>query len=224
MDLGALIPLAIGSAVVPVQIVITVLLLRSPAGPGAATAWVAGMATVRLAQGLLLAFVLGTGGDVPDDGSGPGLLASVLLLVVAILLYAGALKAWLGAPDEDAPPPRWMTAFEGIAPGRAFLLGAGLVLASVKLWVFTLSAIAVIEAAAAGPAGTVAWYVAFTVAALSVSLVLLGIAWLRPAQAQAILGRVSDGMERHNRLIVMGLGVVFGSWFLIKALDGLGIL
>lgn len=224
MDLAALIPLAVGSAVVPVQIVITVLLLRSPAGPGPATAWVAGMAVVRLAQGLLLAFVLGTGGDVPEDGSGPGLLASLLLLVLAILLYAGALKAWLGAPDEDAPPPRWMTAFEGITPRRAFLLGAGLVLASVKLWVFTLSAIAVIEAAAAGPAATAAWYVAFTVAALSVSLVLLGIAWLRPAQAQAILGRVSDGMERHDRLIVMGLGVVFGSWFLIKALDGLGIL
>jgi hypothetical protein len=54
--------------------------------------------------------------------------------------------------------------------------------------------------------------------------VLLGVAWLRPAQAQSILGRVSDGMERHNRLIVMTLGVVFGSWFLLKALDGLGIL
>lgn len=224
MDLAALIPLAIGSAVVPVQIVITVLLLRSPTGPGPATAWVGGMAATRLAQGLLLGFVLGSGGDVPDDGSGPGLLASILLLVVAILLYAGALKAWLGAPDEDAPPPRWMTAFEGVTPGRAFLLGAGLVAASAKLWVFTLSAIAVIEEAAAGPVATAAWYLLFTVAALSVSLVLLGIAWLRPAQAQAILGRVSDGMERHNRLIVMALGVVFGTWFLLKAVDGLGIL
>lgn len=224
MDLAALIPLAIGSAVVPVQIVVTVLLLRSPAGPRAATAWVAGMLSVRLVQGLLFAFVLGSGGDVPEDGSGPGLLASVLLLVVALLLYAGALKAFLGAPDEDAPPPRWMTAFEGIAPRRALLLGAGLTLASAKLWVFTLSAIAVIEAAAAGAVGTILWYLLFTAAALSISLVLVAVTWLRPADAQALLGRVSDAMERHDRLIVMGLGLVFGTWFLMKALDGLGIL
>jgi hypothetical protein len=224
MDLAALIPLAVGSAVVPVQIVVTVLLLRSPDGPRAATAWVGGMTAVRLAQGIVFVFVLGSGGDVPDDGSGPGLVASSLLLVVAILLYAGALKAVLGSPDEDAPPPRWMSAFKGVTPGRAFLLGAGLLLASAKLWVFTLSAITVIQAAAVGPVATAGWYLAFSVAAMSISLVLLGVAWLRPAQAQSILGRVSDGMERHNRLIVMTLGVVFGSWFLLKALDGLGIL
>ena len=31
-------------------------------------------------------------------------------------------------------------------------------------------------------------------------------------------------MEVYNRPIMIGIGLVFGTWFLVKALDGLGIL
>lgn len=54
-----LIPLILGSAVLPVQIAITVLLLRSGSGRIAAVACVTGMTVVRLAQGIVIGFVLG---------------------------------------------------------------------------------------------------------------------------------------------------------------------
>ena len=65
---SSLIPLIVGSALVPIQIVITVLLLRSSAGRITAVAWVAGMTTVRLAQGVVFGLVLGSAIALANDG------------------------------------------------------------------------------------------------------------------------------------------------------------
>ena len=68
----ALLPLVIGSAILPVQITVTVLLLRSSAGRIAAVAWVAGMTAVRLAQGVVFGLVLGTGASEAEGPTAPG--------------------------------------------------------------------------------------------------------------------------------------------------------
>jgi len=47
---------------------------------------------------------------------------------------------------------------------------------------------------------------------------------LAPSSSQALLARASVWFERHNRVIVIVLGLVFGVWFLLKALQGLGML
>jgi hypothetical protein len=39
-----------------------------------------------------------------------------------------------------------------------------------------------------------------------------------------VLDHVSGWLERNNRVIVIVLGLVFGAWFLLKALQGLGVL
>ena len=57
---SSLIPLIVGGALVPIQIIVTTLLLRSKAGKVAAAAWVAGMTTLRLAQGLVFGLLLGS--------------------------------------------------------------------------------------------------------------------------------------------------------------------
>ena len=110
MDLwGTLLPLALASAVVPVQITLTVLLLRSSVATGAA--WVGGMTATRLAQGVLFGVVFaGAGAAAPEGQSGPGPVVSGVLLVVAVLFLTKAVKELLGGggEDEDAPPPRWM--------------------------------------------------------------------------------------------------------------------
>ena len=107
---ASLIPLIIGSALVPIQIIITTLLLRSKAGKGTAVAWVTGMTAVRVAQGLVFGLVLGTGSE-SVAGDGPGTAISLLLLLVAVVFFIGAAKQILKHPDEDAPPPRWMALF-----------------------------------------------------------------------------------------------------------------
>jgi hypothetical protein len=38
-----------------------------------------------------------------------------------------------------------------------------------------------------------------------------------------LLERVSDALERYNRPIMITLGLVFGLWFLVKGLAGLGV-
>ncbi len=138
--MASLTPLIIGSAVVPIQIIITILLIR--ASRVTALAWVAGMVTVRLVQGALFGLVWSSG-DVSsaDTGeSGAGLIASTLLLVAALLFIVTAVKQLLHEDDPDAPPPKWLAIIEGLTPFKAFALGAGLLIIGIKFWVFTMSA------------------------------------------------------------------------------------
>jgi len=147
----ALIPLGIGGALVPVQIIITLLLLQSASGRITAVAWLAGMTVVRLLQGVLFGLILGVGAA---SSEGPGRASWLALLVVAIAFYVMAVRKWLKQPDDDAPPPAWVERVGSVTPSRAFLLGAGLLVLSVKQWVFTLAAIAAIaEAESLGQTG-----------------------------------------------------------------------
>jgi hypothetical protein len=220
---GSLLPLAIASAVVPVQLVVTVLLLRSAHGRIAALAWVAGMLTVRLGQGVVIGLLLAPGA-LEDDPAEAGVAASLLLLVVAILLLVMAARKAVGEPDEDAPPPRWMALVQGATPVRAYAMGVGLLLIGAKFWVFTLGAISAIEAAELPTGAAALTYLVFVLIAMSVHLVIVGMSYLVPDRAEVALARFSDLLTRYDRPVTIALGVVFGSWFLIKALDGLGII
>jgi len=215
---GTLLPLIVASAVVPVQITLTVLLLRSSVG--AAAAWVGGMTATRLAQGVLFGLVFA--GAESESGDGTGLVEAGLLLVIAVLLLTTAVRTLLGGSDEDAPPPKWMKLTASATPGRAFLLGAGFVAVAAKLWVFTLGAIGSIEEAALGWWSSIAVFLLFVILAESLLIALVAYAALAPGPSQVLLGRVSAWLERHSRTIVIVLGFVFGTWFLLKALSGLG--
>ena len=96
---GTLLPLIVASAVVPVQITLTVLLLR--ASVGTAAAWVGGMTATRLAQGVLFGIVFAEAGAVSGSQDGPGIVVSVVLLVVALLFLTKAAKALLGGGGDD---------------------------------------------------------------------------------------------------------------------------
>ena len=220
---SALIPLIVGGALVPIQIIITILLLRSSAGRITALAWVAGMTTVRLAQGLVFGLLLGsaTGGGSTSDG--PGAALSLLLLVLAIVFYVTAAKQLLGHPDEDAPPPKWMAMFDGIGPGRAYALGAALLTVGAKFWVFTLGAIAAISDAGLDRGPSIVVFLVFVALTESIHLLLLGIAAVLPDRSERLLDRVAAFLESNNRVIMIVLGLVFGTWFLVKALGGLGL-
>jgi hypothetical protein len=215
---GTLLPLIVASAVVPVQITLTVLLLRSSVG--AAAAWVGGMTATRLAQGVLFGLVFA--GAESESGDGTGLVEAGLLLVIAVLLLTTAVRTLLGGSDEDDLPPKWMKLTASVTPGRAFLLGAGFVAVAAKLWVFTLGAIGSIEEAALGWWSSIAVFLLFVILAESLLIALVAYAALAPGPSQVLLGRVSAWLERHSRTIVIVLGLVFGTWFLLKALSGLG--
>lgn len=220
----SLIPLIIGGALVPIQIIITILLLRSGAGRITAVAWVAGMTTVRLGQGLVFGLVLGGGASSGSSSDGPGTAVSLLLLVLAVVFYVTAARQLLRHPDEDAPPPKWMAIIDGIRPGKAYLLGVGLLAVGAKFWVFTLGAIAAIADAGLGTVPSIATFLVFVALTESIHLLALGVAYLLPQRSASVLARISGLLEAYNRPIMIVLGLVFGTWFLVKALGGLGIL
>ena len=181
------------------------------------------MTTTRLAQGLLFGLILGAAGA--DSGSGgPGSAVSLLLLVIAIVFYVSAAKHLLNHPDEDTLPPKWMAMVENVTPGRAYLLGVGLVAVSAKFWVFTLGAIAAIGAAGMSRPASIGTFLLFVALAESLLLAILVVAFAMPDRAGAMLDRIAGLLERYNRVLVITLGLVFGTWFLVKALNGLGVL
>lgn len=219
-----LVPLVTGSAVVPIQIIITILLLRSTKGRVTAVAWVAGMTAVRLVQGVLFGLVL-TSDSTPAGGEeGTSPLTGGLLLVIGILLLVVALRQVLNQPDADDPPPKWLEATRTMAPARAFLLGAAILAIGAKFWVLTLGAISAINDADLGYTAGIALFLLFVLLAESAQLGVLGVAFAMPERSAAVLTRASGWLEAHNRVIVIVLGVIFGVWFLIKGLTNLGVL
>jgi len=221
---GTLLPLVVASALVPVQITLTVLLLR--ASVGTAAAWVGGMTATRLVQGVLFGLVFAGAGALSGSQDGPGPVVSVVLLVVALLFLTKAAKLLLGGgdDDEDSQPPKWMKLTQSVTAGKAFLFGAGYVAVAAKLWVFTLGAIGAIDEAGLGRAASVALFLLFVVLAEAIPIAFVAYAALAPSSSKTVLDRVSAWLEKNNRVIVIVLGFVFGAWFLLKALQGLGVL
>jgi hypothetical protein len=219
---GSLAPLIIGSALVPVQIVITLLLLRSSAGRITAVAWIGGMTVVRLAQGLVFGLVLSASDSTSGDASS-GHVVAAILLVVGVLFYVAAVRQILHTDDPDQPPPKWLAMTESMTPLRAFLVAGGILTIGVKFWVFTLGAIAAIGDANLGRTASIETFLLYVLLAESIHLAIVGFAYLAPERSAATLDGAAAWLRDHNRILVIVLGVVFGTWFIAKALNGLGV-
>ena len=209
-----LVPLIIGAAAVPVWIMIVLLMLRSDNGVSVAAAFVGGVTLMRLVQGALFGYVLGSSGE------GDGRISSLLLLLIGILMWITAIKKWRKEDDPDGPPPKWMSSIGGMSPLRAFGVGALLVAVAPKMWVFTLSAISLVQDAALGPAMGALAYLLFTVGAVIILLILILIAAFAPQKSAALLGKVSGWLERNERALLIVVSVVFGAFFTWKGLTG----
>ena len=97
-------------------------------------------------------------------------------------MLISAVKKWRKEEDPDAPPPKWMAILSGLSALQAFGMGALLMALSIKQWVFTLSAIAVIEQAQLSQAGNVLVYLFFVLAAQSLVLAPILVSAVAPVQ------------------------------------------
>jgi hypothetical protein len=212
-------PLIIGSAVVPLQIIIVILLLNSPRqGLFKALCLVAGMTVIRLAQGVVFGLLLSPGSG---DTGGNSLIYSTLLLVLGILLLITAYKQWRNEADPDEPPPKWMGLLDSLTLPRIFGIGAGLVLISGKFWVFTLSAIEVIAEAQLEQPSSAAAFLLFVLLAQSLLILVILVRIILPARSRSMLGATSAWLIRNNRPIIVAVSLVFGVVFFIQGVAGL---
>ena len=216
--LGNLAPLIIVSAALPLQTIVTLQLVRS--STTAAFAWIAGMTTVRLIQGVLFGVVL-SAAEQRSEPDSPRFVLAGLLLVLAGLLYVKAMRKALGAEDEDAPPAQWLTKAGSMSPLAAFGAGAGFMTISVKFLVFTLGAISAITEAGLGAKISVLMFILFVLLAEIAPLAILALAAAPSSKSAAILDGFGAWIQRNNRAITIVIGLVFGTWFLLKALKQL---
>jgi len=219
----SLLPLIIGSALVPAQMIIYILLLKSPRqGLLKATAYVGGMTTMRLLQGLIFSLILTDSAAVTaEESSGKSPIGLVLMLVIGIFFLITAYKKWSKDEDPDAPPPRWLANIDSLTPLKAFGIGFGLLLLSVKLWVFTLAALAVIGEAQLGqPSSTIA-YLLFILLAESLLLLPILLSLIIPKQTKVLIEQVSTWLANYKRPIVIVISLVFGFLFLYQGASGL---
>ncbi|MEA3336394.1 MAG: GAP family protein [Chloroflexota bacterium] len=218
----ALLPMIIGSAIVPMQIIMLLLMLTSESkGLSKAIAFVSGMTLVRLAQGVVFGLVFTGGEGATETGSeGSSWIVSTLLTVLGILLLISFYKALTGEADPDAPPPKWMAMLDGMTPLLALGVGAGLLLIGAKMWVFTLSAIGIIGEAAIGqPSSSIAFLI-FVLLAESLLILPILVRIILPSKSSVWLGSLSAWLEKYNRQIVMVASLIFGLLFLYKGVSG----
>jgi len=215
--LASLIPYIIGSALVPIENIINILLLKSPRqGPLKATAYVGGMTALRLLQGIIFGLIFSN-----QEGGGRSPVALTLQLVLGVLLLVTAYKQWSNEYDPDAPPPKWLAMIDSLTPLKAFGIGFGALLISGKLWVFTLSAIGIIEAAQLGQPSSTIVYLLFVL--LAESLLLLSILFrvATPEKSKILLEQASAWLTLNNRPIVIVVSLIFGLLFLYQGASGL---
>lgn len=218
----SLLPYIIGSAIVPLQVIIGLLLLKSPhQGLLKAIAYVAGMTITRLLQGLLFSWVLAESSALTEGSSGKNPIISTLLLVLGILLLITAYKKWCGEEDPDDPPSRGLTMIDSLTPSRAFGLGLGFPLIAAKLWVFTLSALATIAAAPLDRLSSAIVYLLFIILAESLLLLPILARIFMPRRSKHLLTQLSAYLTRNGRLITIIVSLVFGLFFLHSGISGL---
>src|SRR6476620_11117933 len=87
-----LIPLVIGSVMMPTWILLVLLLLREGHGPAEAIAFVTGINVVKLLQGLIFGAIFGAYDVGRRRSETETIIISTLLIIVGLLMWVAALK------------------------------------------------------------------------------------------------------------------------------------
>lgn len=211
------VPLALGAAVSPIVLAITVAMLTGPGRTRRALAFVAGEAIPLLAlAGLILLF-----------GSGVSLKLSptaltVLDLVFAAILLAIGLRALSRAVRKVPVKPTSSTdSHATVTPRRAFAIGVGSMCTNFTSLLLYLPALKLIAA------GDLAFADELIATALVIVLVLstvwlpLSLTRIAPATADAVLTRIAATFQRNERRVTILLGLGFGLYLLVRGLNGL---
>ncbi len=217
--LGELLPMILGNVLAPLWLIIVLLLLASSGGLLKASAFVLGMTLTRVAQGVLFGLVFAAAADDTAGGGAP--VAAAIKLLLGILLLIAAFKKWRKEEDPDDPPPKWMQSLNQTMALKALGLGALGIAVGPKIWAFTLSALAVINAAELDRTGAILAYTAYIVGAQVLLILAILISAVAPQGSRALLQRAIDWLTTYNRPISITVALVFGVYFAWNGVSGL---
>jgi Sap, sulfolipid-1-addressing protein len=211
-----LLPFAAGLAVTPAAIATGILFLGSkrPLANGIAFAAAFSLVYAGLAA-IVLAAAQAANEPLVSDRT-----KDRITLAIGLLLLALALLAWVRARGRPPHRPRWLDMVDTASPREALGLGVALAVLNPNIPILLAGlttitaanvsatdqfwgAVFLLATSQLGLAGPILWYVA------------------RPAAAGRGLDRVKDWLARHERLVDLGVLVVFGTLFALKGLAGL---
>jgi hypothetical protein len=214
-----LLPLIIAAMAMPTWILLVLFLLRANRGPANALAFVGGVTTVRLVQGVVFGVAL-SAAIGPRRHSQWEALVSALLLVTGILMWAAALRQVGKAVDPVGAPTlssRWMTVIHSLTPAQTFGVGALLVATSARAWLFTLAAISILGQAALTSAESLIAFLFYVLGAELLLLAPIVLSVRSPRRFDAAAG----WLEAHERPIVIGVSLILGGYFVWSGIQGL---
>lgn len=219
-SLGTLLPIAAAIALSPLPIIAAVLVAGSPragtAGPAFAIGTVLGLAVLAAASILLLS-------QVGETGPVGQALLDWLRIAVGLLLLWAAYRKWQGRPrgDEMPPIPKWLAAFDDIAPAAAFRTGAAVAALNPKHVGLMLAAVAALSDAPTQPAEDIVTMILLVaLSAVPVVSIVLWRAFGGPGTA-ARLDALKQFMLRNSSIIVMVVFVLIGASVLGNGISGL---
>jgi hypothetical protein len=210
-------PLALGAAVSPIVLAITVAMLTGEGrGPRAIAFLVGAAVPLAFLAAVILFFGSGVSLKVPA-----GVLGPLDLLFAALLLFIGgrALARQLrGAP---AAAPGSHDEHRGVRPSRAFAIGIGSMASNFTSLILFLPAMKDVGAAPVAPdarAIVAAVIVAIVLSTIWLPLLLSTVA---PRTVDALLADVAAFFEKNQRAVTVLLGLGFGAYLLIRGLGEL---
>jgi len=219
----ALLPLVVAMAIVPGRFLVLILLFHTKQAVVNALAFVAGMASTMLIEGLAFALIFNLTGALSVEGSdGPPAIIAILYLVIGVLMLVMAAKQIFQKEDEEKAPPKWLAGIDSFTPGKSYKLGFGWLFISPKQWIFTLTTVAIIFAANLDPLISLVNYLLFILIVLSLFFLLILIYVVLGERAQTFLDRLFNWLKGHTQSIVLIVLIVFGLYFLLKGISGLG--
>jgi threonine/homoserine/homoserine lactone efflux protein len=221
----SLIPIAIAAALQPPQVIALVILLLTRRGIVNALAFIAGMTAFRLLLGGAFWLLISPVEETIEGAGGEfDLFVGSVLVVLAFLMLAHALRRGLSAEGEDRAAASWMEKLEAVSPPSAALLGVAFLALDPKDWIIDLSAVNLIADADLSGASSIVAYLAYIVMAQSLLWIPLILMLVVPSRARHGLVALNTWMKRHERSIEIIVALVFGVLFLYLGLEQLGLL
>jgi threonine/homoserine/homoserine lactone efflux protein len=206
--LFSLLPLGIGAAISPWPTTVTIIFLSTGRPLAKALAYLIGYSAVLVAIGIFSLTVFG-GGDY-EGGDRSSAVGGTLDVVFGILFLVLALKLWLKAPDPSAPPPRWMSAFESINIGGAFLLGVFMMVTNFSTLPLYIAGLKEIVTANLNSGGNLFALVLF-ILLIVVELLVPTVVYARsPRRGGELLDGARQWLEKYNRVITICIFVFYG--------------
>jgi hypothetical protein len=214
-----LLPLMLAAMAMPTWILLVLFLLRVNRGPTHALIFVGGVTIVRLVQGVVFGFAL-SAAIGPRRQSQWEALVSVLLLITGVLMWAAALRQWGRAVDPvgaHAISSRWEAILHSLTPAQVFGVGALLVAASSRAWLFTLAAISVIGQAALTSTESLVAFLLYVLGAELALLTPIVLSVRSPNRFDA----AARWLEAHERPTIIAVSFILGGFFIWSGIQGL---